>query len=186
MGISNMHILVQTVTGKNCGINVVDTTPISELNAEIENVMGIPSESQKLIFNGKKLESEMTVSDYMMEEESCVHLVVSLDGGAKGKKKKKMVKKTKKPHKHRKNKLAILSYYKVEGENVVRLRQQCKLCPPGTYLADHEERLYCGRCHHGYKKTGEIKKKVKKVVEKKEEKKEEKVEDKKGKKGKKK
>ena len=44
---------------------------------------------------------------------------------------KPLVKKNKKPHVHRKNKLAILSYYKVEGDDVVRLRQQCKICPPG-------------------------------------------------------
>ena len=129
-----MHILVQTLTGRKCDMNVESSNQINVINSEIENVMGIPVESQQLIFNGKKLDSAMQISDYSMTEESCVYLVVALDGGAKGKKKKKLVKKNKKPHKHRKNKLGILSYYKVEGENVVRLRQQCKLCPPGKIL----------------------------------------------------
>ena len=126
-----MHIFVQTLTGRKIDLTVETSDKISSLNAEIENVMGIPSESQKLILNGKKLDSEMEISECNMTEESCVYLVVALDGGAKGKKKKKMVKKLKQPHKHRKNKLAILSYYKVEGDSFVRLRQQCKLCPPG-------------------------------------------------------
>ena len=130
-----MHILVQTLTGKKCGINIEASNKISSVQAEIENVMGVPMEMQKLIFNGKRLESEMLVSECSFTEESCINLVVALEGGAKGKKKKKMVKKNKKPHKHRKNKLAILSYYKVDdGGQIVRLRQQCKICPPGIMI----------------------------------------------------
>jgi small subunit ribosomal protein S27Ae len=127
-----MHILVQTLTGQKCELNIDSSNKISTINAEIENVMGVPMESQKLIFNGKRLDSEMLISEFSITEESCINLVVALEGGAKGKKKKKLVKKNKKPHKHRKNKLGILSYYKVDGDNVVRLRQQCKLCPPGN------------------------------------------------------
>jgi len=128
-----MHILVHTLTGKKCDLILDGTSKISSISTEIENQMGVPVESQKLLSNGKKLESSMVISDIATSDEMNVYLVVDLEGGAKGKKKKKLVKKNKKPHKHRKNKLAILSYYKVEGDNVVRLRQQCKLCPPGIY-----------------------------------------------------
>ena len=65
----------------------------------------------------------------------------------------------------------------------------CDVCPPGTFLADHEDRLYCGRCRTAYTKEGA---KDKKQAPKKKEKKAEKpkVEEtkeapKKGKKGKK-
>ena len=126
-----MHILVHTLTGKKCDLNLDGTCSISSIYNEIESQMGVPVESQKLLSNGKKLDSEMMISDFATSAEMNVYLVVALDGGAKGKKKKKLVKKLKKPHVHRKCKLAILSYYKVEGDNVVRLRQQCKLCPPG-------------------------------------------------------
>jgi small subunit ribosomal protein S27Ae len=128
-----MHILVNTLTGKKCDINVEGGSKVSSINCEIENQMGIPVESQKLLAFGKKLESSMEISEIMTGDELNVYLVIDLEGGAKGKKKKKMVKKNKKPHKHRKNKLAILSYYKVEEDTVVRLRQQCKLCPPGMF-----------------------------------------------------
>ena len=126
-----MHILVHTLTGKKLDLSVDGSSKMSLINSEIESQMGIPVESQKLLSNGKKLESSMIISELCSVDEMNVYLVVDLEGGAKGKKKKKLVKKNKKPHKHRKNKLAILSYYKVEGDNVVRLRQQCKLCPPG-------------------------------------------------------
>jgi small subunit ribosomal protein S27Ae len=159
-----MQILVQTLTGKKCEITAESTSNVASISSQIESQMGIPVESQRLLCNGKKLDSEMILSGIASSEELNFYLVVELDGGAKGKKKKKLVKKNKKPHKHLKNKLAILSYYKVDGDNVVRVRQQCKICPPGTYLADHEERLYCGRCHTGYQKTGDAKKKAKKEV----------------------
>jgi small subunit ribosomal protein S27Ae len=127
---------------------------ISEVQDQIESVMGVPSLEQKLIFNGKRLESGKSLFDYEISENSNIYLVIDLEGGAKGKKKKKDTKKGKKKHKKRKVKLAILKYYKVEGDKVVRLRQMCKVCPAGTFLAEHADRLHCGRCNTGYVKVG--------------------------------
>lgn len=44
--------------------------------------------------------------------------------------------------------------YKVENNKLVRERKFCPKCGPGVFMADHEDRLTCGRC--GYT---EIKKK---------------------------
>ena len=112
--------------------------------------MGIPSEEQKLLLNGKLLTSESKI-----EDNSTISLVVALEGGAKGKKKKKDTKKGKKKHHKKKVKLAVLNYYKVEDDKVVRLKQMCKVCPPGTFIAEHEDRLYCGRCHTVYTKVND-------------------------------
>jgi small subunit ribosomal protein S27Ae len=120
-------------------------------------MMGVPSEEQNLIFNGKSLQNGKLISDYQMGQEENIYMVVSLDGGAKGKKKKKDVKKTKKSHKKRKVKLAILKYYRVEDGKVIRLKQMCKVCPAGTFIAEHADRLYCGRCHAGYAKIADKK-----------------------------
>ena len=83
-------------------------------------------------------------------------------------------KKGKKPHR---NKLTSKKYshYKIEGENIIRLRKNCPRCGPGTFLSEHKGRKYCGKCHYA---EFEGKKEVKKEenVEKKEEKVEEKVE----------
>jgi small subunit ribosomal protein S27Ae len=148
-----MHILVKTLSGLSCSLNTSDATSIDSLKAQVASLMGVPAEEQKLIFNGKTLDSGMSVFDYAMEDNANVYLVVALEGGAKGKKKKKDVKKGKKSHKKKKVKLAILKYYKVEDGKVVRLRQMCKVCPPGTFIAEHKDRLYCGRCHTAYLKV---------------------------------
>ena len=139
-----MHIKVNTITGQSVEI---DANSLSELKSEIETQMGIPKEEQKLLSNGQLL-----TDDNLSES---VQLIISLEGGAKGKKKKQAQKKTKKKHVHKKEKLRILKCYKVDGEKVVRLRRMCEVCPPGTFLAEHEDRLYCGRCRSTYAKLGD-------------------------------
>ena len=143
-----MHIFVKTVTGKSLSLNVEPNCEISEINNQIETLMGVPSEEQILINNGQTLNdcSELT-------EESQIYMVVDIDGGKK-KKKKKVVAKKKKKHVHKKVKLAVLKYYKVDGDKVVRLKQQTNY---GTFLADHANRLYCGRTHITYVKAAQAK-----------------------------
>ena len=143
-----MYILVQSITGACCEITNANT--LAEIQSQVESQMGIPSEEQKLLLNGKLLTPESTI-----EDNSKISLVVALEGGAKGKKKKKDTKKGKKKHHKKKVKLAVLNYYKVEDDKVVRLKQMCKVCPPGTFIAEHEDRLYCGRCHTVYTKVND-------------------------------
>lgn len=143
-----MYILVQSITGACCEITNANT--LSEIQSQIESQMGVPSSEQKLLLNGKLLTSESPI-----EDNSTISLVVALEGGAKGKKKKKDTKKGKKKHHKKKVKLAVLNYYKVEDDKVVRLKQMCKVCPPGTFIAEHEDRLYCGRCHTVYTKVND-------------------------------
>lgn len=145
-----MHIRVNTLTGKSERIEVSANASVEELVAQIENTFGVPCEEQKLIFNGKLLESG-SLAVYGLNQESNIYMVVDIDGG-KGKKKKKKTKKPKKPHRKRKVNLAILKYYKVEGGKVVRLRQRS---PAGTFMAEHSDRYYCGKSHITYKKKEE-------------------------------
>ena len=35
----------------------------------------------------------------------------------------------------------------------------CKVCPAGTFLGEHADRLHCGRCNTGYVKVGDTGKK---------------------------
>ena len=73
-----MHILVQSITGATC--EITDAQTLSEIQSQIESQMGIPSEEQKLLLNGKLLTSESKI-----EDNSTISLVVALEGGAKGK-----------------------------------------------------------------------------------------------------
>lgn len=139
-----MHIQIKTLTGKQENIQLSSLPSVEEIKSQIENVFGVPTEEQKLIFEGKNL-SSFVVNE--LKEESCVYLVVDIEGGKK--KKKKKPKKPKRHHKKKKVNLAVLKYYKVEGDKVVRLRQRS---PTGTFMAEHTDRYYCGKSHVTYKK----------------------------------
>ena len=138
-----MNIQVNTITGRK---ETIFANSLEELQNGIESVMGISVNEQKILCNGQP------ASDSNLSES--VQLIISLEGGAKGKKKKQTNKKAKKKHVHKKIKLRILQCYKVDGEKVVRVKKMCDVCPPGTFLADHEDRLYCGRCRTAYTKEG--------------------------------
>ena len=136
-----MDIQVNTITGRK---ETIFANSLNELKLGIQSIMGINVNEQKILCNGK-LATDSNLSD-------SVQLIISMEGGAKGKKKKAATKKVKKKHVHKKKKLRILECYKVDGEKVVRLRRMCEVCPPGTFLAEHEDRLYCGRCRSAYTK----------------------------------
>ena len=38
------------------------------------------------------------------------------------------------------------SYYKIEGNELKRLRPNCERCGTGYFMADHGDRFTCGHC----------------------------------------
>ena len=77
-----------------------------------------------------------------------------LRGGGKKHKKKTYTTPKKKDHVKRKEKLAVLKFYKIDSAGkVTALRRECSnpMCGPGTFMAQHKDRQYCGKCHTTYK-----------------------------------
>merc|ERR1711966_102586 len=133
-------IFVRTLNGS---VSVPQEGSVQDLKEQIEARSGFAAEAVRLAYNGHIL-----ADDELLEElESQITLDLNLDLLGGGNKRKKI------KSKHKKVKLAVLKYYKVDQSTgkVTRLRKECpQECGAGTFMAMHFNRHYCGKCHLTY------------------------------------
>lgn len=42
--------------------------------------------------------------------------------------------------------MAKKDYFKLDGDKIVRTKKHCPKCGPGVFLAEHRDRISCGKC----------------------------------------
>jgi ubiquitin C len=75
---NEMTIEVKTLTGKLLKIKVPENVRVEDFKEMIEQVAGTPTDQQRIIFSGKQLENERTLTEYNIQNNSTVHLVLRL------------------------------------------------------------------------------------------------------------
>lgn len=77
----NGQIFVKMLSGETLSIDRDPQMTVHQLKDAIHAKQSVPVDQQRLVFQGKQLEDNMTLQDYGIEANSAIHLILRLKGG---------------------------------------------------------------------------------------------------------
>ena len=75
-----MQIFIKTLLNRTIIIEVAPDDTIAGVSEKIFHKTDIPIDQQRLIFEGKQLEEDRTLTDYKIEKESTLWLMLRITG----------------------------------------------------------------------------------------------------------